>query len=146
VLFYMLVRPEENFNRGPYGKLTRESLAKTLDYLDRVMAPLEKSDMEVPDGGHIRDDLSCAANLLRHACRLGLARIEAPEKKIENIPAALRAELAAELKLILAEYQRLWLLRNRPGGLADSVAVFAPLLKRYQAAVRSEPPSKNHHE
>jgi hypothetical protein len=39
--------------------------------------------------------------------------------------------LAAELLRILDEYQRLWLLRNRPGGLADSVAVFAPLLKLY---------------
>ena len=30
--------------------------------------------------------------------------------------------MAAELKQILAEYQRLWLLRNRPGGLADSAS------------------------
>lgn len=110
------------------------------------MAPLEKSDMEVPDGGLTRDELSCATNLLRHVCRLGIARLEAPEKKIQNIPAARRAELAAELQQILAEYQRLWLLRNRPGGLADSVAVFAPLLKRYQADIWPEPPSKNHHE
>ena len=138
VLFYILIKPEENFNRGPYGKLTKESLAKTLDYLDRVMAPLGKSNMEVRDAGLIKDDLTCAANLLRHACRLGIARIDAPEKKIENIPEARRAVLAAELKQILDEYQRLWLLRNRPGGLADSVSVFAPLLKLYQAAV---PPS-----
>jgi hypothetical protein len=146
VFAHILVKPEENFNRGFYKKLTRESFEKTLEYIDRVMAPLEKSDMEVADARLIRDELSCAANLLRHACRLGIARIEAPEKKIENIPAARRAELATGLKRILDEYQRLWLLRNRPGGLADSVAAFAPLLKRYQADVRPEPPSKNHHE
>jgi hypothetical protein len=146
VFAHILVKPEENFNRGFYKKLTRESFEKSLDHIDRVMAPLDKSDMEAGDAGLIKEELACAANLLRHACRLGIARVEAPEKKIERIPAARRAELAAELRRILDDYQRLWLLRNRPGGLADSVAAFAPLLKRYQADVRPEPPSKNHHE
>jgi hypothetical protein len=137
VLFYMLIKPDDNFNRRHYyadlRTLTKDGLDKTLVYIDRVMAPLGKADMDLPDAGLIKDELNCAANFLRHACRLGIARLEAPDKKIVNIPAARRAELAAELKQILVEYQRLWLLRNRPGGLADSVSVFAPLLKRYQA-------------
>jgi hypothetical protein len=143
ILFYMLIKPEDDFNRSYHyadlRTLTKAGLEKTSEYIDRVMAPLGKSAMEVRDAQLIKDELTCAANLLRHACRLGIARIEAPEKKIGNIPAMRRAELAAELEQILDEYQRLWLLRNRPGGLADSVAVFAPLLKCYQAEVRPTP-------
>jgi len=108
ILFYILTKPEVNFNKGPYGKLTTETLGETLNYLDRVMAPLEKSAMDVPDAQLIKEELTCAAN-------------------------------AAELKQILAEYQRLWLLRNRPGGLADSVSVFSRLLDRYQAAASPTP-------
>jgi hypothetical protein len=33
-----------------------------------------------------------------------------------------REEAAAELNQIVQRYQQVWLLRNRPGGLSDSVA------------------------
>jgi hypothetical protein len=132
ILFHILTRPQADFNKGPYAKLTSRKLEETLKYIDQVMAPLGKTAMEGPDAQLIREELLCAANILRHACRLGIARIEAPEKRIEQIPRARRAELAAELEEIIAEYKRLWPIRNRPGGLADSVAGFDSLLARYK--------------
>jgi len=41
-------------------------------------------------------------------------------------------ELADELEGIIAEFKLLWLIRNRPGGLADSVARFEKILKFYK--------------
>jgi len=147
VLCDIIVRPGDNFNRRHFyadlRTLTRENLEKTLEYVDRVMTPLGKADMDVSDAGLIRDELTCTANLLRHACRLGIARLEAPDKKIQNIPAERRAKLAAELSQLLVEFQRLWLLRNRPGGLADSVSVYDPLLKLYKAVVPDKPVDAN---
>lgn len=133
MLFRILTRPKADFNKGEFAKLTGLKLRETLAYIDEVMAPLDKASLETSDAQLIKEELRCAANLLRHACRLGIARIEAPDKKKGEIPAARRAELAADLAQILAEYERLWLLRNRPGGLPDSAAHFQPLLDFYRA-------------
>ena len=38
------------------------------------------------------------------------------------IPADVRARLAAALGPVIPEHERLWRARNRPGGLADSLA------------------------
>jgi len=47
------------------------------------------------------------SELLVHACRLGRSRLN------HTSPPSVEP--------IVAEHQRLWLARNRPGGLADSV-------------------------
>jgi hexosaminidase len=108
------------------------------------MAPIEKSSMMVPDAKQIKEELVLAANTLRHSCRLGIARIEAPEKKIANIPAAQRAELTKELDALIVESKRLWLVRNRPGGLKDSIAHLERLRESYQdkAPQTDTPPAK----
>jgi len=132
ILSNILLKSGENFNRGAYSKLSKEKLEETIRYVDQVMAPLEKSSMQISDAKHIKEELVCAANLLRHSCRLGIARIEAPEKKIANIPAAQRAELTKELDALIVESKRLWLVRNRPGGLKDSIAHLERLRESYQ--------------
>ena len=64
----------------------------------------------------------------RHACRLGIARLQTESREIVSIPLEMRQVLARELKEIVVEYRRLWLSRNRPGGLADSVGRMERLL------------------
>jgi len=131
ILFHILTRPQADFRKGPYARLTQENLEQTLDYIDQVMTPLEMASMQAPDAELVEAELRCAASLLRHACHLGIARIAAPDKMIERIPRARCTELGAELEGIIAEYKRLWLARSRPGGLPDSVAHFSPLLNLY---------------
>ena len=43
-------------------------------------------------------------------------------ERLRHNPAAAPKELVAEVQAWVAEHQRLWLARNRPGGLKDSVA------------------------
>ena len=74
-------------------------------------------------------------NLLLHACRLGLARLAAEDQSVVNIPAGTRADLALELDGLLVEYTRLWMARNRPGGLADSLARLEALRDLYGEVV-----------
>jgi len=133
IIFRILLYPEANFKKGVFAGLTKEKLQETLDYIDKVMASVEKSSMEVSDSKLVKDELICAANILRHGCRSGIAKIDAPNKKIDGIPRGKRMELAKELEEIIAEFERLWLIRNRPGGLPDSVARFEKILKYYNA-------------
>jgi hypothetical protein len=51
---------------------------------------------------------------------------------ITSVDASTRATLAAELRPLIAEHRRLWLARNRPGGLEDSVSWLEHLLACYE--------------
>jgi hypothetical protein len=52
--------------------------------------------------------------MLKHACRRSRWRLSAASENATT--------LAADLRAIIAEHQRLWVARNRIGGLRDSVA------------------------
>jgi hypothetical protein len=96
------------------------------------MAPLSQARMVHPDAELIADEFRNAAAMLRHACRLGIGRLLTASGDIASIPVETRRALASELEEIMSEYQRLWLARNRPGGLADSVGRMERLLAMYQ--------------
>jgi hypothetical protein len=88
--------------------------------------------MECQDAGQVVDEVSNAARLLRHACSLAIARLQIPDGKIANISPDVRKEMAVDLAKIISEHKRLWLVRNRQGGLADSAARMERLLEMYQ--------------
>ena len=137
LLALLLLYPEQPVTESDWPGLTAEGLERTLEYVDRVMAPLSQARMALyrtvqygarPDAELIADEFRNAAALLRHACRLGIARLQAESGEIASIPVEMRRALASELEEIVAEYRRLWLSRNRPGGLADSVGRMERLL------------------
>ena len=72
------------------------------------------------------------AGLCQVACCLGIARLRTGDGKIGSIPEKVRKELAVDLEKIISEHKRLWLLRNRKGGLTDSAARMEKLLKLYK--------------
>jgi len=131
ILFYILQNPEDSVSAGPYAGLTVDCLKKTRDYIDRVMSPLPQARMEHPDAQQVADEVSNAAALLRHACCLAIARLQTTDGKIDSIPENTRKELAADLRKIITEHKRLWLLRNREGGLVDSAARMEKILGLY---------------
>jgi hypothetical protein len=45
--------------------------------------------------------------------------------------------LSNDLERIIADYQQIWLSRNRPGGLKDSLSYFEIAMKDYQKYSRS---------
>ncbi|HOC70829.1 MAG TPA: hypothetical protein PKO23_18635, partial [Candidatus Hydrogenedentes bacterium] len=53
--------------------------------------------------------------------RLGEARLKAGTGT-SDLPPSIRRPLAETLQGIMERFQSLWLARNRPGGLTDSVA------------------------
>jgi hexosaminidase len=62
----------------------------------------------------------------------------AGDGSIGSVPPGTRAELAADLAGLTARYRSLWLARNRPGGLDDSVAWLDNLATAY-ASGRPDP-------
>jgi len=119
VLFWILQRSLDHALDG-YTGLTPASFEQTLTAIDRVMRGLSRAKMQKQDADLIVREYKATAHLIRHACRRGLLALEPRPAKA----AALRRELAEDLREIVREYKRLWQARNRPGGLQDSVARF----------------------
>jgi hypothetical protein len=102
--------------------------AAALEAIDRAMEPLAGARMQRPDAPLIVAEYEHTARLMRHACRRGLLLVNGSGAGIT--PQA----LDDDLRDIIREYRRLWLARNRPGGLNDSVARLAAARADYQPA------------
>jgi hypothetical protein len=108
--------------------LKREDIERGLAAIDAAMSGLSRAQMDRPDAALIAQEFEQTAHLLRHACRHGLLLLD-PD---QSGAAELRRELDRDLRQIIDEQRRLWLARNRPGGLSDSVARLERVLTHYQ--------------
>jgi len=103
--------------------LTAEGLERTLAALDRALAPLAAARPACGDADQVTAEARWAAELAAAGCRLGLLRLAGdPAAPLDALPRAEREELAGALDALARTHRTLWLRRNRPGGLADSVA------------------------
>jgi hypothetical protein len=87
-------------------------LTQTREYIGAVLSPLARARMRRPDANLVRDEFANAGRLLLHACDRGL-----------NTPLS---QLESQWRGIVKEHRRLWLARNRLGGLDDSMKRLAP--------------------
>ncbi len=129
VLFQMLVFADQDLSHLQVEGLSFESLERTLAYIDGVMAPLPRACMARPDAEDIRKEFGWVADMLRLACRLGMARLQdGPVIPIGALPMQARTVLAAKLRALIGRHRELWQGRNRPGGLDDSTARLGRIL------------------
>ena len=118
LFFALLYADRPSAERRGQG-MTVASLRRTLDHIERAVAPLSSARMERPDAELIRRELGWAADLSRFACRLAAARLEAgDEKPLSALPA--RRAFARRIDELIETHREIWLARNRPGGLDDS--------------------------
>ncbi len=90
-----------------------ETLRRVIALIDEQLALLRQTDMYLVDSEIVREEYEHAANLLRLAAEWMIFRQESPDKA----PVRLWMEYAA----LALRQRQIWLLRNRPGGLEDSL-------------------------
>ena len=95
--------------------LTPALFADAAAAIDRAIEPIGQAQMARPDAVLIRREFANTARMMRHACRRAALALHAAD-------AGTGGALDQDMQQIIAEYQQLWLARNRPGGLPDSVA------------------------
>ncbi len=127
ILFRILQWTPEEI--AQYKGLTSDGLRRTLAYIDRVMADLDKADMDRPDAALIQREYAWAADMLRHAAKRG---IWALGKAAGREDVSLRRELAREAQRLMAEFREIWHARNRPGGFQDSLARMERMARDYE--------------
>ena len=99
----------------------RQRMERTLDWVEQASADLDRADLLPAGEPHqlhnpalLAREFAHTAAMLRHAARRALFELGAAEPEA--------AELRRELDTITAEFVALWPIRNRPGGLPDSLA------------------------
>lgn len=121
VLALLMLFPERPLGQGRLAGLTVEGLERAEARAAEVASRIGEARCDRDDAALIGAELLLASRLMRHGCKLGIARLRAPEGAVASIPARERRALADDLREVTAEYKRIWLLRNRAGGLSDSV-------------------------
>jgi hexosaminidase len=116
-----LPRPREGADVLASDERVRQGLGQAAEWVERVGADLDRADLLPAGQGHalhepdlVRREFAHAAAMLRHGALRGLFELGA------TAPGADR--LRGELDAIATEFVALWPVRNRPGGLADSLA------------------------
>lgn len=94
------------------GFVPETTLIEALNLIDSTLPSLEKSQMTTPEAELVKQDFQMVANMARLACLRGLAALEKPQYL---------SEYHEQVSTMLEEYKSVWLNRNRPGGLKDSI-------------------------
>src|SRR5215218_2518210 len=123
VLFHLLTQAPDV--AVPDG-VTVESLGQAAGHINSIVSPLESARMDREDAALTRDEFANAARMMLHACNRGTAMLEGTLDSAEK-----REELATDMRTIMGEHRRLWISRNRVGGLQDSERVLEERLKEY---------------
>jgi hypothetical protein len=76
-----------------------------------------------PDKEILQREFLLTINLLRHSCQRGLFGL--------HVPRYSKRFLADELESIITEFKEIWLIRNHPGGLIDSLTYFDVAMRDY---------------
>lgn len=117
--------------------LTLRSINAMLARLKPLYRSALSLKLKEPDPALVRRELILTFLVLRHAVLRARAALN------PRLRAAAARHLHFDLRRIMAEHRRLWLARNRPGGLASSLSYYERNLKEYADYLkRAEPRSR----
>ncbi|MCH7226897.1 family 20 glycosylhydrolase [Verrucomicrobiaceae bacterium E54] len=124
----IMLDPELPMTINHFKWLTPEKVTRIREHVQQSMRPLGKARLPGDDGGLVIEEIRHSAELVLFACDLFDARLAAEGNEMAKVPEAERQRLAGKLRSLLASHEKLWLQRNRVGGLADSKERMTPLL------------------
>jgi hypothetical protein len=121
-LFGILQSPLDKI-KSYQESVTLEVIQNTLQAIDAALAPLASARSTSPDADLLSREFRFAAHTLRHACFRTLFAFGSDEKSPN--------ELSTDADEIMREHEDVWLARNRPGGLVDSMERFQRMKMDY---------------
>jgi hexosaminidase len=127
IMFWTLQWPLADIAAFPNA--SAEPFECCLNALEHVAPLLGTDAMTRPDADLVRREFANTIRLMRHACRRGFLALDGHGVNRSQLAAALKTDMQE----IISEYEKLWLARNRPGGLVDSVSYFRQAMMEYEA-------------
>ena len=132
-LFHLLMSPDDSLENPRYRGLSREGLAGAREIIQTAVTKLSRLQTLSLEARRTRNELLWVADTLQLACTVGEARLDSPFSELSDLPAKTRAALGGKLAELAERRRELWLERNRPGGLEDSLRQFTKLAGRLGA-------------
>ncbi|MGQ9455107.1 MAG: glycoside hydrolase family 20 zincin-like fold domain-containing protein [Armatimonadota bacterium] len=99
--------------------VSSEELDAVIECVRDAVRQMRSAKMKRQDAQLIKDEFACGAILVELGCRIGKMHLASQAGRSVSSE---RKSVASKLEEAIHEYERLWLARNRPGGLPDSVA------------------------
>lgn len=132
--FHLMLSRYEWSMKGHYQTkmLQKDNLIRAEAEIKAALKLLQASTPKCEDASIIIEEIKHAANMAIHGIHLGIARLEAKNFATENIDPVSRAQLSKELQEIIKTHVDLWTVRNREGGLTQSVLKLSDLLNYYK--------------
>jgi len=132
IFHQLLQRNKYSIKTDRWLKLTNpQKLKGTQQYISDQINRLDLANITSYDAETVHLELKQAAHLARHACQLGIAKHQTKDGYFKSIPKDMQVELRNELKYLIEEHQKIWMLRNREGGLEDSSEKIKTILNSY---------------
>jgi hypothetical protein len=103
------------------AQLNSERLIAIETALDAELASLAGAEPACPDADQVMAEIRLAAEFASHTCKQARCKLETPNGDLGEVPDNLRTDLRLDLDRLIDRHRTLWLGRNRPGGLADSI-------------------------
>ncbi len=119
-LFQVLRHPDR---RQPPEGLRAEALARTRSWIETAAARLDGARMDLPDAALVRDEYALTVRMLLLGCDRAAALLGAEEERSSAVT-------PERISGIVGEYRRLWIARNRLGGLSDSTGRLEALIPK----------------
>jgi len=110
-------------------RLNAAGLRRALSRVAGIQLASKRIKCKSAESKLARSELLLTLRVLAHACRRGLSAMDGRTKSRN---AASFSRLAKDMREIIAEHRRLWLKRNRPGGLPWSLGYYQDLLNEYE--------------
>lgn len=99
--------------------------------LEQELATVAAAQPACSDAEEVQAEIDLAGRFARHACRQARAKLGTPNGDLKELSEPVRADLRDELEALIARHGELWVVRNRPGGLSDSIKRLEKILTRY---------------
>jgi hypothetical protein len=121
-LFRLLVFNGDFPDEEVVKSLSPDGLQRVEEYLSSAREILKSSQMTGSEASILHSEFSLVIELLDCARHFGQLLLEHPNiTKLKELPEQDRNTLETRLKAAIIEYETVWRLRNREGGLSESV-------------------------
>lgn len=129
LFYHRLKDANRELDRLNLPPLEREEYERVDEYVRRLRSLLEEADMQCDDAEWVKSEHANAIALILHGAKLG--RIKHADLNEAERERAISG-LAADLEGIVSEFERVWLCRNRAGGMKESLVRLDKLMEEYR--------------
>lgn len=130
----VLIDPKLPMTASSYTWLTPAKISTIRSHAKNTMKTLGNTRSQCHDAALVIPEIRHAGDLVLFACDMLEARLAAKDGDVNNIPADQRKQLTDTLKKLVKDHERIWLKRNRIGGLSDSSGKMDTLLSMLESS------------